>query len=403
MSHRSPSTSRRRALSSFLAGVLTLAVVLGSACTGGGGATGAATPAPTSNTRGETLAKVKARGVLRVGVNDALPGFGYLQPDGTFAGFDVDFGRAIAAAVLGDAKKVELVPVSATNRFEALQSGQIDVLLRNTSWTIGRDTTIGMSFSVPTSTLGQESRETRHAIITCRDVHKWYGQFHALRGVTVDIYEGEVVVVVGPSGSAKSTFLRALNRLEPHTSGEIEFDGHRLDAHTPKLHRVRAEMGMVFQGFNLFPHLSVLENVTLAPRLVRHVPEAEAEAHARELLARVGMGDHAERYPGQLSGGQQQRVAIARALAMSPKVMLFDEPTSALDPEMTREVLDVIQDLAHGGMTMVIVTHEMGFAREVADRVLFFDEGQIIEEGPPAQVLGNPREERTRRFLAQAF
>ena len=189
----------------------------------------------------------------------------------------------------------------------------------------------------------------------------------------------------------------------PKSVAEIEFNGQRLDSHTPRLHRLRADMGMVFQSFNLFPHLSVLDNVTLAPRMVRKEPEAAAEERARQLLTRVGMGAHADRYPGQLSGGQQQRVAIARALAMQPKVMLFDEPTSALDPEMTREVLDVIRDLAEGGMTMVIVTHEMGFAREVAGRVLFFDEGQIIEEGPPAQVLGQPREERTRRFLAQVF
>ncbi|MEX2446519.1 MAG: amino acid ABC transporter ATP-binding protein [Dehalococcoidia bacterium] len=243
----------------------------------------------------------------------------------------------------------------------------------------------------------------RRAIVVCRDLHKWYGDYHALRGVTTSILEGEVVVVVGPSGSAKSTFLRTLNRLEPHTSGEIEIAGTLLDAHTPNLHRLRAEIGMVFQQFNLFPHLTVLENITLAPRLVRRTPRPAAEERGRALLARVGIADRAARYPGELSGGQQQRVAIARALAMSPRVMLFDEPTSALDPEATREVLDVIRELAGEGMTMVIVTHEMGFAREVADRVLFFDEGQIVEEGPPGELLVHPREERTRRFLAQVF
>lgn len=242
-----------------------------------------------------------------------------------------------------------------------------------------------------------------HPMIVCRDVHKWYGDYHALRGVSVTIEAGEVVVVVGPSGSAKSTFLRALNRLEPHTSGEIWIDGVRLDAHTPKLHHVRAEIGMVFQQYNLFPHLSARANVTLAPRSVRKMSAADADALAVALLERVGLGDKIDRFPSELSGGQQQRVAIARALAMSPKAMLFDEPTSALDPEMTREVLAVVRTLAGEGMTLVIATHEMGFAREVADRVLFFDQGQIVEQGPPEQVLGNPQEDRTRRFLAQVL
>lgn len=244
---------------------------------------------------------------------------------------------------------------------------------------------------------------TSTPMIVCQDVHKWYGDYHALRGVSVTIATGEVVVVVGPSGSAKSTFLRALNRLEPHTSGDIWVDGVKLDAHTPKLHRLRAEIGMVFQQYNLFPHLSARENVSLAPRNVRKMPAVQADALAVSLLERVGLGDKVDRFPSELSGGQQQRVAIARALAMSPKAMLFDEPTSALDPEMTREVLEVVRELAHEGMTLVIATHEMGFAREVADRVLFFDQGQIVEEGPPEQVLGTPREERTRRFLAQVL
>ena len=197
--------------------------------------------------------------------------------------------------------------------------------------------------------------------------------------------------------------IRCINRLEEHQQGQIIVEGTELTGDLRNIDTVRREVGMVFQQFNLFPHLTVLENLTLAPVLVRKRPKGEVERQALELLERVGIHEQAGKYPGQLSGGQQQRVAIARALAMSPKVMLFDEPTSALDPEMTREVLEVIQDLARGGMTMVIVTHEMGFAREVADRVLFFDEGQIVEEGPPSQVLGQPREERTRRFLAQAF
>ena len=247
------------------------------------------------------------------------------------------------------------------------------------------------------------ANEAKHPMIECTDVHKWFGTYHALRGITVTIEAGEVVVVVGPSGSAKSTFLRALNRLEPHTSGEIKIDGVRMDAHTPKIHRIRAEIGMVFQQYNLFPHLSARDNVTLAPRQVRKMPVAEADALAVSLLERVGLAEKINSFPSELSGGQQQRVAIARALAMSPKAMLFDEPTSALDPEMTREVLAVVRELAGEGMTLVIATHEMGFAREVADRVLFFDQGQIVEQGPPEQVLGSPREERTRRFLAQVL
>ena len=238
-------------------------------------------------------------------------------------------------------------------------------------------------------------------MIVCEDVHKFFGDFHALRGISATIKEREVVVVLGPSGSGKSTFIRTLNRLEPHDRGRIVIDGVELNDDLDNLDAIRSEVGMVFQQFNLFPHLTVLRNVALAPQKVRHQPKAEAEAHARELLERVGITDQADKLPGQLSGGQQQRVAIARALAMQPKIMLFDEPTSALDPEMIKEVLDVMRELAGSGMTMIVVTHEMGFAREVADRFLFFDEGQIVEEGDPEQFLTNPREERTKLFLSQ--
>jgi general L-amino acid transport system ATP-binding protein len=237
-------------------------------------------------------------------------------------------------------------------------------------------------------------------IIVARDVQKHFGAFQALRGVSVSVQPGEVVVVIGPSGSGKSTFIRTLNALDPHDGGSVEVDGIPLQG-ARNLDAVRREVGMVFQSFNLFPHLSVLENVTLAPTRVRRTDKAEAARRALELLRRVGIEEQAHKYPAQLSGGQQQRVAIARALAMDPKVMLFDEPTSALDPEMIKEVLDVMKDLARGGMTMLVVTHEMGFAREVADRILFFDQGVIVEDTTPEAFYNNPQHERAQAFLSK--
>lgn len=239
-------------------------------------------------------------------------------------------------------------------------------------------------------------------MIVAREVHKRFGDFHALRGVSLTVQRGEVVVVVGPSGSGKSTFIRTINALDAHDVGHIEVDGIPLDG-KGNLDAIRREVGMVFQQFNLFPHLSVLENVTLAPIKVRRQSRAAAESRARELLARVGIAEQAAKFPGQLSGGQQQRVAIARALAMEPQVMLFDEPTSSLDPEMVGEVLDVMRGLAQGGMTMLVVTHEMGFAREVADRVVFFDGGLILEEAAPEQFFSAPQHERTRSFLSKVL
>ncbi|OIQ58809.1 glutamine transport ATP-binding protein GlnQ [Moorella thermoacetica] len=238
-------------------------------------------------------------------------------------------------------------------------------------------------------------------LIEVKDLHKSFGSLEVLRGINCNIDEKEVVVVIGPSGSGKSTFLRCLNLLEVPTRGEVIIDGTSLTDSRTNINAVRQEVGMVFQRFNLFPHKTVLENITLAPIKVRHLPETEAEKLARELLARVGLSDKAGAYPEQLSGGQQQRVAIARALAMRPKIMLFDEPTSALDPEMVGEVLAVMKDLARDGMTMVVVTHEMGFAREVGDRVLFMDEGLILEEGTPAQLFNNCQNPRTRAFLSK--
>jgi len=238
-------------------------------------------------------------------------------------------------------------------------------------------------------------------IIQCRDVHKWYGQFHALRGINMDIKKGEVIVIFGPSGSGKSTFIRTLNRLEEHQRGQIIVDGVELSHNVRNVERVRAETGMVFQSFNLFPHLTVMENVTLAPQWVRKWNKSQTDEVAMQLLKRVGIPEQANKFPGQLSGGQQQRVAIARALAMQPKIMLFDEPTSALDPEMIKEVLDVMIELAKSGMTMVVVTHEMGFARAVANRMIFFDQGQIVEEGTPQQIFTNPQNDRTKLFLSQ--
>ncbi len=245
------------------------------------------------------------------------------------------------------------------------------------------------------------TREIGEPIIIAENVEKWFGDFQALKGITTTIREREVVVVLGPSGSGKSTFIRTLNRLEAHDAGRIVIDGVELDDNLGNLEKIRSEVGMVFQQFNLFPHLSVLRNITLAPQKVRHMPRREAEELAMSLLERVGIPEQADKTPGQLSGGQQQRVAIARALAMQPKIMLFDEPTSALDPEMIKEVLDVMIELARSGMTMIVVTHEMGFAREVADRFLFFDEGQIVEEGTPEHFFTNPQEDRTKLFLSQ--
>jgi general L-amino acid transport system ATP-binding protein len=246
-----------------------------------------------------------------------------------------------------------------------------------------------------------EQNVSRDPIIVCRNVNKWFGEFHVLRDVTVDVARQEVVVVIGPSGSGKSTFIRCINRLEEHQEGEIIVDDMPLTHDVRNIAAIRREIGMVFQQFNLFPHLTVLQNICLAPINVRSWSRDKAEAKARELLARVGIPEQADKYPGQLSGGQQQRVAIARALAMEPKIMLFDEPTSALDPEMVREVLDVMKELARSGMTMVVVTHEMGFAREVADRVLFFDQGRIVEQGTPEHFFDNPQHPRTRLFLSQ--
>jgi general L-amino acid transport system ATP-binding protein len=238
-------------------------------------------------------------------------------------------------------------------------------------------------------------------IIICRDVHKWFGQLHVLRGIDMTVHTGEVVVIFGASGSGKSTFIRTINRLEEHQRGEIFVDGIELTNDIRNIAAVRSEIGMVFQSFNLFPHLTALQNVSLAPMRVRRWSRDRAEEAAMQLLTRVGIPEQAAKYPAQLSGGQQQRVAIARALAMQPKIMLFDEPTSALDPEMISEVLDVMRELAGTGITMLCVTHEMGFARAVANRMVFFDHGQIVEEGPPSQIFGDPQQERTRRFLAQ--
>ena len=239
-------------------------------------------------------------------------------------------------------------------------------------------------------------------ILTVEHLVKGYGENTVLDDVSFSVRPGEVVVVVGPSGCGKSTLLRCMNYLEEPTSGKVSVDGIVLDGEA-NINKVREEVGMVFQRFNLFPHMTVLDNIMLAPIKVRHITKAEAEDTARKLLARVGLADKADAYPSQLSGGQQQRVAIARALAMKPKVMLFDEPTSALDPEMVGEVLDVMRKLAEEGMTMVIVTHEMGFAREVGDRLLFVDDGRIIEQGDPKEVFEHPQEERTRLFLSKVL
>jgi general L-amino acid transport system ATP-binding protein len=232
-------------------------------------------------------------------------------------------------------------------------------------------------------------------------VNKWFSQFHVLRDINLEVGQGERIVICGPSGSGKSTLIRCINRLEEHQQGDIIVDGIPLTANLKNIDDVRREVGMVFQQFNLFPHLTVLENCTLAPIWVRKMSKAEAEDSAMKFLTRVKIPEQALKYPGQLSGGQQQRVAIARALCMNPKIMLFDEPTSALDPEMIKEVLDVMVDLAEGGMTMLCVTHEMAFARQVADRVIFMDQGQIVEENEPEEFFKNPKSQRTRLFLEQ--
>jgi len=241
----------------------------------------------------------------------------------------------------------------------------------------------------------------RQPIIAFEHVNKFFGSHQVLSDISLQVEEGEVVVVFGPSGGGKSTMIRCINRLEPINSGHIVVDG--IPVHDPKtdINRLRAEVGMVFQLFNLFPHLTALDNITLAPINVRKVPRAEAEQQAIKLLERVGIPEKAHAYPGELSGGQQQRVAIARGLAMKPRIMLFDEPTSALDPEMIKEVLDVMVGLAHDGMTMVVVTHEMGFARQVAHRMIFLDDGRIVESGPPQQIFTNPQHDRTKLFLSQ--
>ena len=238
-------------------------------------------------------------------------------------------------------------------------------------------------------------------IIICRNVNKWFGDFHVLRDVSVEVQPQEVVVIIGPSGSGKSTFIRCINRLEEHQEGQIVVDGIEMSHDISNIAAIRREIGMVFQQFNLFPHLTVLQNISLAPMKVRQWPREKAETKSMELLRRVGIPEQAGKYPGQLSGGQQQRVAIARALAMEPKIMLFDEPTSALDPEMIKEVLDVMKELARSGMTMLVVTHEMGFAREVADRVLFFDHGRIVEQGTPEYFFTSAQHPRTKEFLSQ--
>ncbi|OGN96905.1 MAG: peptide ABC transporter ATP-binding protein [Chloroflexi bacterium RBG_13_51_18] len=239
-------------------------------------------------------------------------------------------------------------------------------------------------------------------IIHIENVHKYFGRVHALRGINLDVHVGEVVVILGPSGSGKSTLLRCINNLEVYNSGKIVVDGILLKT-AQNINAVRREVGMVFQSFNLFAHLTALENLTLAQRKVRKRPRQEAEKNARDLLAKVGISDKATCYPSQLSGGQQQRVAIARALAMNPKIMLFDEPTSALDPEMIKEVLDVMLALAREGMTMLVVSHEMGFARAAASRCIFMDEGQIVEEGPPDKLLSSPTQERTKLFISKVL
>ena len=246
-----------------------------------------------------------------------------------------------------------------------------------------------------------ENTRSDEPVIEIEDLNKWYGSFHVLRDINLTVTRNERIVICGPSGSGKSTLIRCINRLEEHQEGKIIVDGTRLTNDLKQIDAVRREVGMVFQSFNLFPHLTVLENCTLSPIWVRKTPRAEAEAIAMEYLERVKIPEQAGKFPGQLSGGQQQRVAIARSLCMRPKIMLFDEPTSALDPEMIKEVLDVMVDLADTGMTMLVVTHEMGFASQVADRVIFMDEGQIVEQNTPDEFFNNPQSDRTKLFLSQ--
>jgi len=249
--------------------------------------------------------------------------------------------------------------------------------------------------------IGQETRTAADSIVEMEGVHKWFGEFHVLKNINLTVNRGERVIVCGPSGSGKSTLIRCINRLEEHQRGRIVVDGIELTNNLKNIERVRAEVGMVFQHFNLFPHLTILENLTLGPVWVRKVPRTEAEETAMFYLEKVHIAEQAKKYPGQLSGGQQQRVAIARSLCMKPKVMLFDEPTSALDPEMIKEVLEVMIDLAEEGMTMVVVSHEMGFARKAAHRVLFMDYGQILEAAAPEDFFSNPKHERSKLFLSQ--
>ena len=242
---------------------------------------------------------------------------------------------------------------------------------------------------------------TKEKVIELIKVNKWYDEFHVLKDVDLSVYQGEKIIVCGPSGSGKSTLIRCINRLEEHQKGMVKVRDIVLDRNTKNIEKIRGEVGMVFQQFNLFPHLTILDNCSLAPSWVRKMPKKKAEELAMEYLAKVKIEDQADKFPGQLSGGQQQRAAIARALCMEPKIMLFDEPTSALDPEMIKEVLDVMTDLAKAGMTMIVVSHEMAFAKEVADRVIFMDEGSIVEEKPTAEFFSNPENERTKLFLSQ--
>jgi len=250
-------------------------------------------------------------------------------------------------------------------------------------------------------TAGPAGDNTGDPIIRIIDMHKWYGDFHVLSDINLSVERGERIVICGPSGSGKSTLIRCINRLEQHQRGRIIVDDTELSNDIKNIEKIRAEVGMVFQHFNLFPHLTIMENLTLGPIWVRKVPKAEAEETAMYYLNKVQIAEQARKYPGQLSGGQQQRAAIARSLCMKPKVMLFDEPTSALDPEMVKEVLDVMIDLAQEGMTMLVVSHEMGFARSVAHRVLFMDSGQIVEQNTPEEFFSNPQNERTKKFLSQ--
>ncbi|MFM8533666.1 MAG: amino acid ABC transporter ATP-binding protein [Acidimicrobiia bacterium] len=252
-----------------------------------------------------------------------------------------------------------------------------------------------------TATATKPDLSNTPSVITMRGVNKWFGQFHVLTDINLDVKLGEKIVVCGPSGSGKSTLIRCINRLEEHQQGDIIVDGVTLSNDVKNIEAIRREVGMVFQSFNLFPHLTILDNLTLAPIWVKKMPKKEAEDVAMNLLTRVRIPEQAAKYPGQLSGGQQQRVAIARALCMKPKIMLFDEPTSALDPEMVKEVLDVMVELAREGMTLICVTHEMGFARAVADRVIFMDRGEIVEQNEPEEFFARPQNERTKLFLSQ--